>query len=74
MSAINVPKLPAMSLFEPRKKVKQKDSDLKISSPVVQIERKNRKKKVKLQISAKLLCQRIQIKSSNMCWKCAKTA
>ena len=48
ISARNVPKLPEMSLSEPRKKSKKKDSDLKISSPVDQIDRQNRKKKIKL--------------------------
>ena len=31
-----------------KKKVKEKDSDLKITSPVGQIDRKNRKKKINL--------------------------
>ena len=34
--------------FWTKKKVKEKDSDLKTSSPVGQIDRKNRKKKIKL--------------------------
>ena len=48
ISARKVPKLPEMSLLEARKKFKEKDSDLKISSPVGQIDRKNRKKKIQL--------------------------
>ena len=47
ISARNVPKLPEMSLFEPKKKFREKDSDLKIGSPVGQIDRKNRKKEIK---------------------------
>ena len=45
IAARNVPKLPEMSLVEPRKK--SKDSNIKISSPVSHIDRKNRKKKMK---------------------------
>ena len=41
ISARNVPKLPEMSLFEPRGKVTQKDGDLKICPPVGQIDHKN---------------------------------
>ena len=48
ISARNVPKLPELSLFFTKKQVKEKDTDLKISSPVGQIERKKRKKKIKL--------------------------
>ena len=48
ISATHVPKLPGMSLFEPRKKVKEKDSNLKISFPVGQIDCRNRTKKIKL--------------------------
>ena len=48
ISAGNVPKLPEMSLFRAKRKIKEKNSDLKISSPVGQIDHKNRKKKIKL--------------------------
>ena len=58
--------------FWTKKKVKEKDSDLKISSPVVQIDRKNRKKKIKLLL--KWFANLFRKKSSNMCWECAKTA
>ena len=48
LSARDGPKLLEMSLCEPKKKVKEKDTNLKNSSPVGQIDRKNRKKKMKL--------------------------
>ena len=48
ISARNVPKLPEMSLVKPRKKSKKKVSNLKISTPVGRMDRKNRKKKIKL--------------------------
>ena len=48
ISARNVPKLPELSLFFTKKQVKEKDRDLKVSSPVGQIDCKHRKKKIKL--------------------------
>ena len=50
ISASNVPKVTEMSLFKTKKKVKKKDSNHKKSSPVGQIARKNRKKKIKLRL------------------------
>ena len=58
--------------FWTKKKVKKKDSDLKIRSPVGQIDRKHRKKETKL--LPNWFAKSFRKKYSNMCWKFAKTA